>query len=315
MSAPVPNHLFCVGAQKAGTTWLYDYFSAHPQVHVPPVKEMHYFNVLHDPNQAGFYHARRNAVQSMLETAGDGAENRGAQPGDPVSLNTVLDLVKMHESKESDHAAYRRFMVKDAGASPWVADITPAYCTLGPGVMTSMLQAFPGAKMIYILRDPVSRLWSQVQMELRRRRASGQVQYTAEMLISSLLEGHEDHMLARSNYPGTLFALGHLPKDRVKYMFYETLFSDNAMLELCNFLNIGFKPGDYSRRVRAGVEAKMTEDQIMIFRWLLASVYRRVYDAFGNAVPRGWDLSAMDAKRPSFLDVSKIGPHVMSKAG
>lgn len=33
-----------IGAEKAGTTWLHDRLEEHPEVFLPPVKELHYFN-------------------------------------------------------------------------------------------------------------------------------------------------------------------------------------------------------------------------------------------------------------------------------
>ena len=34
----------CVGAQKAGTRWLYDQLAFHPEFWMPPVKELHFFD-------------------------------------------------------------------------------------------------------------------------------------------------------------------------------------------------------------------------------------------------------------------------------
>src|ERR1700751_3860857 len=34
----------CIGAQKAGTGWLYEQLRAHPDFWMPPVKELHYFD-------------------------------------------------------------------------------------------------------------------------------------------------------------------------------------------------------------------------------------------------------------------------------
>jgi hypothetical protein len=34
----------CVGAQKAGTQWLYDQLAWHPAFWMPPVKELHYLD-------------------------------------------------------------------------------------------------------------------------------------------------------------------------------------------------------------------------------------------------------------------------------
>jgi len=47
------NHLgdacpdfLCVGAQKAGTSWLYHQLDFHPDFWMPPIKELHYFDTL-----------------------------------------------------------------------------------------------------------------------------------------------------------------------------------------------------------------------------------------------------------------------------
>jgi len=36
----------CVGAQKGGTSWLYQQLESHPGFWMPPVKELHYFDKL-----------------------------------------------------------------------------------------------------------------------------------------------------------------------------------------------------------------------------------------------------------------------------
>jgi hypothetical protein len=38
-----------IGAQRAGTTWLYYHLYKHPEVWLPPIKELHYFDAL-DPS-------------------------------------------------------------------------------------------------------------------------------------------------------------------------------------------------------------------------------------------------------------------------
>ena len=42
----MPN-FFIVGAQKAGTTSLYQYLNQHPQVYMSPRKEPHFFEGMH----------------------------------------------------------------------------------------------------------------------------------------------------------------------------------------------------------------------------------------------------------------------------
>ncbi|MEO0720491.1 MAG: hypothetical protein AAFZ06_16685, partial [Pseudomonadota bacterium] len=63
MSAPLPTapapaavrpliegpSFFCIGAQKAGTSWLQAMFDRHPDIHVPFVKEVHYWDTVRAP--------------------------------------------------------------------------------------------------------------------------------------------------------------------------------------------------------------------------------------------------------------------------
>lgn len=39
-----PPDFIGIGAPKAGTTWLYYQLKDHPDLWLPPVKELHYFN-------------------------------------------------------------------------------------------------------------------------------------------------------------------------------------------------------------------------------------------------------------------------------
>lgn len=307
--------LFGLGAQKAGTTWLYDYFRTHPEVHVPVVKEMHYFNVLYDPRQVGFLEERRQVVAvAGRQRWTNGDEAAQMQPGDPGDIEVMRALVDIHEAAGGDHGAYRQFVLEGAEGSAWVADITPDYSLLGPSNLMSMAQDFEGSKFLFIMRDPVDRLWSHINMHLGYVQRRG-FQMTVDELLLDVVAGKHDHIMDRSNYAGSLFAQSHLPFSRVKTMFYETLFCDSAMLDLCNFLGVDFRAGDYARQVRRGRGPRMNEEQRAILRWLMAPVYRQVYAVFRNEIPLNWDMAAMDATRPDFLDVSKIAPKIIEKAG
>ena len=41
-----PTLMFCIGATKAGTSWLHRYISNHPESHMRGIKELHYFDAL-----------------------------------------------------------------------------------------------------------------------------------------------------------------------------------------------------------------------------------------------------------------------------
>ena len=47
-------------------------------------------------------------------------------------------------------------------------DITPAYCALNDALIGRIAKAFPNLKVIFLIRDPVARCWSRLQMRERR---------------------------------------------------------------------------------------------------------------------------------------------------
>lgn len=57
-----------IGAQKAGTTWLYEQFSHHPQIAFPLGKEVHFWNQPHDSCAIADYLSR---FVSMTAVAGE----------------------------------------------------------------------------------------------------------------------------------------------------------------------------------------------------------------------------------------------------
>ncbi|CAN0605590.1 unnamed protein product, partial [Ectocarpus sp. 12 AP-2014] len=38
----------CIGAQRAGTTWLHNRLLEHPDLYLPPEKELQFFNAFFD---------------------------------------------------------------------------------------------------------------------------------------------------------------------------------------------------------------------------------------------------------------------------
>ncbi|TMP95486.1 MAG: sulfotransferase domain-containing protein [Verrucomicrobia bacterium] len=108
----------CVGAQKGGTTWLYQQLDAHPDFWMPPRKELHYFDELSRTKRA-FPPRRRDARDLwFLERIAS------------LSARSYIDL---------DNYA-RLFEPK---ASLLSGDITPAYSMLNDEIIQRIVDHFP----------------------------------------------------------------------------------------------------------------------------------------------------------------------------
>ncbi|MCB0168835.1 MAG: sulfotransferase [Anaerolineae bacterium] len=153
MSGP---DFLCIGAQKAGTTWLYANLGHHPAVWLPPVKEIHYFD--------------RPSWQPLLVQA--------VVPKGPHFRQLVLQHLK--ELKNRPYKKWHFHFLLLPRSERWytrlfspslgrlAGDITPAYSRLSAQGVARIHRLLPEAKIIYILRNPVERMWSYTAMYFYR---------------------------------------------------------------------------------------------------------------------------------------------------
>lgn len=195
----------CVGAQKAGTTTLYDRLSQHPEITLPNRKEIRFFN--HDPNwKMGLDYYLKNFSNFEEGITGD---------------------------ITPDYFCY---------------DYVPEriYKTLGPNV-----------KLIFMLREPVSRAYSQFN---HFRRLGVEKSTSFEDYLSSY--SVFDSMQRRDswNSPEYYVERGFYLRQINNYLkFFDTsnmLFvnfddfvkndKDAVMSSICGFLGVESIPFDYS---------------------------------------------------------------------
>jgi sulfotransferase family protein len=132
----------CIGAQKSGTSWLYHQLTLHPDFWMPPVKELHYFDALGRVKRDTPPRCQDSRDRWFLERLKE------------LSARSYVDL-----------AGYSSlFKPKGALLS---GDITPAYATLNEELIEWIITRFPDLKVIFLVRDPVERAWSQLSMGVR----------------------------------------------------------------------------------------------------------------------------------------------------
>jgi hypothetical protein len=185
--------------------------------------------------------------------------------------------------------AYLRFLTDTAGPARLVGDITPAYSLLPEATLQRMQALAPVTRFVYLMRDPVDRLWSHLRMSVARAGAeAAALPDRALALFDRWAAGGVEDVTARGDYAAILARLGRaLDPARLFLGVYETLFSDAATARLCDFLGIARHPGDYRRRVHAGAEAPLDPARVALARRLLAPQYDAAAAALG-AMPARW---------------------------
>ena len=264
-----------IGAQKAGTSWLHDYFSKRRDVFVPPVKELHHFDARFRPDLSSDFDRR---FRERLE------EHR-ARDGKSRAARKRVEILEARVRMIEDEGAYRAYFEK---AVPKVCrvfgEITPAYSLLPEEGFRAVAAQFPRTKLIFLMRDPVDRLYSHLRMaeRLDMLDVPAIAQFEAALSNPQYVERSEYHRtLANAR---SVFA----PED-IFTGFYETFFCDAELERLCDFLGIPFVPGDYGSPVNVSPhETRLDAERLAMAREKLAPVYDFCRAEFGDRVPDSW---------------------------
>jgi hypothetical protein len=159
----LPSFL-CIGAQKAGTSWLFAQLQSHPGVWMPPVKEVHFFNHLFVPENRKWtkWHVRQTAGQALRHYVARNEE---------IYFPYVQYLVDFGSTDLFTERWYRRIFELPAAQGKAVGDVTPEYSTIPEPGIRYLRELLGAVKIVYLIRDPVSRALSQLKMNVSRRPA------------------------------------------------------------------------------------------------------------------------------------------------
>ena len=278
--------LFCVGAAKAGTSWFHGYLESHGQCHLRSIKELHYFSAL----DMGMLDRQREAQEKLR----DGFRTHlAAGLGNPDRMRRQIDdrsdWLRVLDRREEDIPAYLDYLTADAGDARLVGDVTPAYALLDEARLRQMAGIAPDVRFIYLLRDPVERLWSHVRMMSGRRSPEGTVvRRRTDRILARTLAGEEDQIARRGDYRSAITKLMRaVEPDRLHLAFYEEMFKGQGLRRILDFLGLRWHPPATSRKVHEGQSLEMLRDQRRAARQWLAPQYDCVADVMGR-LPDSW---------------------------
>ncbi len=277
---------FCIGAAKAGTDWLHRQLIRHPECHLRSIKELHYFDAV-ESGQLGRELDKHSALQSTLmnKLARSGQVPNAEQARRLSDRAAWLDVL---QQGREDTGAYLDYLTDGAGQGQLVADITPAYALLPETRLKAMSQITGDVRFLYLLRDPIDRLWSHVRMIAVRRDPEGRIRrQRCANILNRAISGDEAEVSKRSDYATTLQRLtAAVPGPKVLVQAFEDMIESDGLLRLCRFLGISPMAGD-AVPVHSGQALEMTRDQRQAAALWLAPQYDAAEMALGG-LPQGW---------------------------
>lgn len=270
-----------VGAAKCGTSWLYRYLQSLPEVTLSPLKEVHFFDqkfTTHDTEPTNPMAICR--VDDYFEFDVDLTMTLKKHP----HFQASIDRLKMIYD---DNAYFDHFARICTQRTRILGDITPAYAVLGQSGFKYMQHFFASQdaslKTIFVMRDPVDRLWSQLRHMQQKDPSLDIARNWPDMI-------REPTVIERADYRQTIEAMDQvLPVQDTLYLFFEDLFSEASLRKLCLFAGAEFKQADSDRRqneTRIKIDLPAAaRDQ---FQRMLEPQYGFCRRRFGDAVPGTW---------------------------
>jgi len=215
---------FCIGMQKAGTTWLHENLKLSEGFFPSLIKEWHYFDnkwvwpQLSTGGSASFHtHSRMEIQRQLLESIDWSFRDlRRYLEDDPEATQLQLAWITALINARSDILTekwYKHlFSLCPEGCK--TGDFTPDYYLLPEAGIEELLRRNRSSKFLILIRNPVERDWSALRMQC------------ASDDVGQLLALYDSpEYLMRSDYQGILRRW----KKRVPAELFGTFFFDEIL--------------------------------------------------------------------------------------
>jgi len=270
MSGVGPNFIV-IGAQRSGTTWLHRVLSQHERLWLTPVKELHYFDkqsiklgVLskYERHRARFWSFKRAAI-------------------DPRWFCRYWFMPR-------GDGWYGKLFRRARQRGKIAGEITPAYAALSEQKWDQIHSLFPEVRLIFVMRDPITRTWSALRNNMKKGRIDPSS--SVEDLIGLSLKSS---ISSRSDYIRSIRMVeSRFGSERLHCCFFEELSRRPSAFADAIFEFLGVDPMGEDLTLPAAVNSAARGDQPpLALQQALAKEYLPMVDdlaeRFGD-VPREW---------------------------
>ena len=265
----------CIGAQKAGTTWLYENLIQHPGVWMPPVKELHYFDkAIHHPSPLSrrFYSPRwRIHFKQRMRQRFDGG----------LDLRDLRWDLKFLFARRSDDWYESLFA---PGRGRCTGEVTPGYSRLEPAEVAHIHDLLPDARILFLMRDPVERAWSGARMSSDRRGLDLGDTGRWKAYLEQQKDTRGDYLRSLRNWRASY------AEDRILVGFFEEITEDPAGLltRVHRFLGLEsgpeFVPETATRRFNPSSPKPMPPEVEQFLAAMYLDDLHELHDLFGAPV-------------------------------
>ena len=251
--------LLCVGAAKAGTTWLHKALSRNPGVWAPPIKEPHFFF-----SKYGWFDRLTPDARRMQRDKE--AEIFGAPAG--FAPDFEAEWFSRFLTGEADETWYRSLYAA-APAGAWACDFSPSTSLISPEGWRAVAGFAPEVKVIYLMREPRERLWSHIKFHASY---VGKGEAFPSLSLEDIHDWIEEANLLEDGRYGTHLhgALKKLPRRDVLAVDFARISvePDRVLREIEAFVGLPETPADSSAGNRVNRSTRLAAPEGFADRYL-----------------------------------------------
>jgi len=244
-----------IGAQKAGTTWLYAMLARHGEIDFPGPREHAFWDTARHPN---------------ITAPG---------PKEHHFWNTL---------SACDPAAIAGYMSRFDDPNRFQGELTPAYALLSRERIAAIREVAPRIRLIFLIRNPIERAWSSALMALTRAEMMRD-EASDQWFIDHF---HSAGSLARGDYAATLRAWRSVfPSEQLHIELYDSIVHEPRALLSRVAQHIGVNPAPFEALpddiIREKVFSGPGNPLPNTLRQVLESIYRPRINALSVYLGRG----------------------------
>lgn len=218
--------ILVIGAQKAGTSWLYRALNERKDTNFGVTKEYHIWDALDMESCSRFDLTQRSYAVNYAKFLGR------------LSFRKIYHVTRM----QKNNSYYFEYFKKILDTVNITGDFTPSYAGLNAKrinwINDQFLKLDIQLKVVFLLRDPFERALSAYKMHIRNKR-SEEINLRANFDDGFIEYIRSDNCKIRTKYEKTLNMLGNLDAS-ISYHVdgYESLFFDKNLTSLESFLDL-----------------------------------------------------------------------------
>ena len=231
-----------IGAQKAGTTWLYLRLKELPDFSFPYVRDIHYFD-----KSTEYFSAKTLSEEKVFKRLKNVQWLRNSLTKVFKNLligniNKAKWLMKWYYMNYTD----KWYLSLFSGIDKLTGEFTPSYSFLKVKDIRRIYNIVPNTKIILILRNPIERAWSQFRFKFKSKK--NEFHYKPKLKkrynhsnsleeIIKFIDSEKQEI--RSNYIKTLKNYASIfPKSQILIGFYDAIIDtpDQLLSEVIDFI-------------------------------------------------------------------------------